>query len=289
MFNQIVYVGPLKFEIEYTKECEQFQFPNIFEKPIGHSHTVYHVKMYQGIIKRDQADIIELDELDEVDQNDIICRYMYQYVDGTKHDYAKACLCDHDIDIMVDLRGGWVIGKSFDVWRYLFLEILLMRENAFVLHSASIIWKDQAILFSAPSGTGKSTQADLWKKHENAIGFNGDRNLLYYDQGQWFVCGFPWHGSSLDCINVQVPLRSIVIVRQAKVDQIVELSPIMKYQCIYSEVTLNRWNKEHVEKINQLIDLLIDQADLIQLNCTMEKTAVQCLKQRLESDAHAAI
>ncbi|WP_370839368.1 hypothetical protein [Intestinibacter bartlettii] len=56
------------------------------------------------------------------------------------------------------------------------IEQVLNAFNAFYTCTAhSLIGKDKGILFSAPSGTGKSTQADLWEKYENAEIINGDR------------------------------------------------------------------------------------------------------------------
>ena len=45
---------------------------------------------------------------------------------------------------------------------------ILLKYNGIILHSSFINFENKAILFSAPSGTGKSTQADLWKKYKNA-------------------------------------------------------------------------------------------------------------------------
>lgn len=68
--------------------------------------------------------------------------------------------------------------QSFSIMNALALEKKLMIKDAFVLHSSYIIKDDEAILFTAPSGTGKSTQAELWKKYNNAIIVNGDRTLI---------------------------------------------------------------------------------------------------------------
>ena len=58
------------------------------------------------------------------------------------------------------------------------LEKHVLNHGGIVLHCSYIKYKEKAILFSAPSGTGKSTQASLWEQHRGAKTINGDRALL---------------------------------------------------------------------------------------------------------------
>ena len=75
------------------------------------------------------------------------------------------------------------------------MELVFIINQGFQLHASVINWKDKGILFSAPSGTGKSTQADLWKKYEGAKVINGDRALIRKRKrrvyGLWFsICWY---------------------------------------------------------------------------------------------------
>ena len=60
------------------------------------------------------------------------------------------------------------------------LEHLLATQRAVILHSAYIDYKGKAILFSAPSGTGKSTQAELWMD-ESGRNRSGEWRSKYID------------------------------------------------------------------------------------------------------------
>ena len=75
-------------------------------------------------------------------------------------------------------------------------EQLLLEHRAFQLHASVIDWQGQGILFSAPSGTGKSTQADLWQTHAGATILNGDRAVIRWLDSQYRVYGSPYAGSS---------------------------------------------------------------------------------------------
>ena len=53
----------------------------------------------------------------------------------------------------------------------MFMEIA-MKEGYLPIHASAIRYKEQAILFSAPSKTGKSTHANLWKRIYRRAGYN---------------------------------------------------------------------------------------------------------------------
>ena len=56
-------------------------------------------------------------------------------------------------------------------------ERLAVNAGGIIFHSAYIGFRNEGILFTAPSGTGKSTQAELWRKWREADVINGDRSL----------------------------------------------------------------------------------------------------------------
>src|SRR5699024_19054 len=74
------------------------------------------------------------------------------------------------------------------------LERLLLSRQGLLLHASFIRWQARGILFSAPSGTGKSTQADLWVRHRGAEVINGDRAALRRSAGRWRAYGLPYAG-----------------------------------------------------------------------------------------------
>ena len=78
-----------------------------------------------------------------------------------------------------------------------------------VLHSAYIVTSaGEAILFSGPSGVGKSTQAALWERCAGARVVNGDRALV--DVGKKTANGIFYAGTSGISENVTAPVRAIV-------------------------------------------------------------------------------
>ncbi len=95
-----------------------------------------------------------------------------------------------------------------------FMEIA-MRHNFLPFHASAILYQDQAVLFSAPSQTGKSTHARYWKQIFPEVQFiNDDKPLLKIEDNDIMVYGSPFSGKSSININTKAPLKAIVFIRQ---------------------------------------------------------------------------
>ena len=72
----------------------------------------------------------------------------------------------------------------------------LLRHNGIMLHSSCVVVDDGAYLFTARSGTGKSTHTNLWleKFGDRAYILNDDKPALRLENGTWFAYGTPWSG-----------------------------------------------------------------------------------------------
>ncbi len=161
------------------------------------------------------------------------------------------------------------------------LERHLIKRDSLILHCAYIRNNGEAILFSAPSETGKSTQAGLWEKYVGAETINGDRALLVKKNGKWTACGWPVCGSSGICYNKETPIRAIVMLEQGKSNAVERLSPMGAFSLIYGQVTINRWNQEQNTHAMDLIEKLVTDIPVYHLSCTISEEAVRCLKKAL--------
>lgn len=166
------------------------------------------------------------------------------------------------------------------------LERHMIKRDSLILHCAYTVYKGKAILFSAPSGTGKSTQAELWKQYRGSRIVNGDRALLRKIDGVWSACGWPVCGSSDICESEDTPLYTIVMLRQGETNYIERLSPIQTFTQLYAQTTINQWNPAFVQRAMELIEDLIGQVPVYQLTCNMTEDAVKCLEQAIFPEAN---
>lgn len=164
---------------------------------------------------------------------------------------------------------------------HLSLEALFLNKEAFVLHSSFIKYQENGLLFFAPSGTGKSTQADLWRQYAGAEIINGDRSLIRYECAKWTAYGLPFSGTSDYCKNDSAPIKGIIYLTQASENKLENLSPATAIRKLYSEITVNSWNTKFIEKIFSLLEILVKDVPIYSFACTKSKTAVTYLKNQL--------
>ncbi len=174
--------------------------------------------------------------------------------------------------------------KAFRPWFHVHLEEYCLENQAVILHSASIEYQGKGILFTAPSGTGKTTQTDLWHQYlEGVTDINADRTLLQKTEQGWLACGFPLYGGVLRCEQKAKPIEAIVILRQGKENRVEELSPAEKVSLLYSESTVSS-TREYVSLAFNLLSDLIQEVRVIRYVCNMEEGAVRVLHRYLYNE-----
>lgn len=136
-----------------------------------------------------------------------------------------------------------------------------------------------AILFTAPSGTGKSTQAELWKKYRNAEIINGDRAAVCVKEGKLTAEGIPFSGSSSYCSNRSVPLSAIVYLSQASETTIQILRGAEAFFKLWEGISVNSWVKEDVEHVSNVVQKVAEEIPVYHLSCTPDETAVTVLEE----------
>lgn len=157
-------------------------------------------------------------------------------------------------------------------------EHLIAQAGGFVFHSAYIQVGEQAILFTAPSGTGKSTQADLWHQHRGAGIINGDRSAVRVTEDGVFACGIPFSGSSVYCENVTLPLAAIVYLKQAPQTTIRKLRGAEGFRRIWEGISVNTWDRADMDKVSETVMQVLPNVPVFELACTPDESAIIALE-----------
>lgn len=158
------------------------------------------------------------------------------------------------------------------------LERRMIEQDSLILHCAYIVYKGKAILFSAPSGVGKSTQAELWERYRKSYTVNGDRALLRKIDNRWTACGWPVCGSSEICNLKDTPVHAIVMLTQSKTNHAEKLSPVHAFTQLYGQITINQWNAGFIERALSNLEDIICSVPVYHLHCDISETAVSCLE-----------
>lgn len=138
----------------------------------------------------------------------------------------------------------------------------LLEHDGCYLHSSSVVYEGKGYLFSAPSGTGKSTHTKLWQATfgEEAKVFNDDKTPLRLLDGTWYAYGAPWCGKDNININMKVPVAGICFLKQGPKNEIRRLSQAEAVTKIISQTICKFGTEErldlmlsHVGKLVQMI------------------------------------
>lgn len=177
-----------------------------------------------------------------------------------------------------------VVRTADKVLQLLPLRQLFAQYQAFLLHSSRIAVCGKAVLFTAPSQTGKTTQANLWSRFEHAEIAGNDRTILRKSGIEFYTYGYPVDGSSPIYSSKRFPLGAIVILRQGTENQIQRLPLPQALKCLMGQTAMDTWNAGDRSTIQQLWLDLLDRYPVYLLTCRPDKDAVLCLKQQLEKD-----
>jgi len=118
-------------------------------------------------------------------------------------------LCNPEfLDLTDDIRPYIMLGEIF--------KFAILKHNGIVIHSSAIEYDGSGILFSAPSGTGKSTHTGLWKKYYPNITtiLNDDMPAIRFVDNVPYIFGTPWSGKTEINCNQFAPLKAIIFLQQ---------------------------------------------------------------------------
>lgn len=165
-------------------------------------------------------------------------------------------------------------------------EEIMMRQGRAILHAALVETSFGGLLFAGPSGIGKSTQAGLWKRLEQAQIINGDRPILYKEKksSKWLGCGSPYAGSSNCYVKKSLPVKAIIFLNQGEDCRIQRLSLSEAFKKVYANCTVYSWNKAFVEGIAELAVNLAAEVPIYSLQCTPDRKAVEIVKKELTEE-----
>ena len=169
-----------------------------------------------------------------------------------------------------------------DIWERVnpltFVELseFMIRHDICILHSSLIACQGRGILFTAPSGTGKSTQAELWKQYRGAQILNGDRSMIRSRDGDT-AYGSPYSGSSGIYRNESAPVTAIVVLRQAPFNRVRRMTTKEAYLSLLSELSLSPISRETVERQSQWLLSLLGRVPVFLLECLPDEGAVDTL------------
>ena len=158
----------------------------------------------------------------------------------------------------------------------LMFDLATAGKGTLCIHAAVVSCGGKGYLFLGPSGTGKSTHAQLWLKHFEGTELVNDDNPVVRDGVAY---GSPWSGKTPCYRNVSVPIGGIVRLSQAPYNEIRRLSGIEAYVDLAESVGGKVWDSRIAEGLHQTENRLAQTIPMWHLECLPDEAAARlCYK-----------
>ena len=177
-----------------------------------------------------------------------------------------------------DYRDGRIIMRDCKLKKVFYEALRMMYDLAtagkdtLCIHAAVVSCGGKGYLFLGPSGTGKSTHAQLWIKHIGGTELVNDDNPVVRDG---VVYGSPWSGKTPCYRNVSYPIGGIVRLSQAPYNKIRRLSGIEAYVDLAESVGGKFWDSRIAEGFHQTTNRLAQTIPMWHLECLPDEEAAR--------------
>jgi len=154
------------------------------------------------------------------------------------------------------------------------LSLALLDFDVLLMHGSSLSLDGDGFMFTATSGTGKSTHARLWRERfgDRVTMINDDKPLIRITDGEARIYGTPWCGKHGLNTNTSAPLRSIAILERAAVNSVTRISTSEAYPTVLSQLNRPRCATA-MKKTLLLLDRLTALVKFFRLRVNMEPDA----------------
>lgn len=151
----------------------------------------------------------------------------------------------------------------------------LIHFNGMLLHSSCVVYNNEAYLFSAPCGTGKSTHTQIWlKRFPDAYILNDDKPAIRITENGVYAFGTPFSGKTNLNVNKGVPIKGICILAR---DTYNHIEPVSADEALFNILnqTVRPEDEEIMDKMLTTLDTVLKSVPVYRLFCNMELEAAE--------------
>lgn len=147
-------------------------------------------------------------------------------------------------------------------------------DDCLLFHGSAIAVDGQTYLFTAPSGTGKSTHTALWRERFGARAemVDDDKPFLRITDEGVTVFGTPWNGKHRLGHNVARPLKAIILLERAAQNTIRPMDRREAFPLLVPQAYRSA-DRAGTMRTMALLDRLTAQVGLYRLGCNMQPQA----------------
>ena len=212
-------------------------------------------------------------------------RYLnsYLYRDASRIDFSVVVtreMIEHESHLTPNAKVE--IYETTAIFRKICSQIL-KKYDGFFLHSSAIKYNGMAYLFTAPSGTGKSTHCGLWRQMlgDKVISINDDKPIIRKIDKQFYTFGNPWMGKENVGNNLKVPTGGVFILERSQTTSVEKINPVDNLSVLLNQTSCPT-DKQSMLNLLSLLNDLFKAVPLYRLKCNMSYNAVKTVLSVIE-------
>lgn len=202
--------------------------------------------------------------------------------------FVKAYLSEEEPDCFIEIASEVLekrkakLRDNYPLHYIEYLEIYrricdyVISHGGILMHGAVIEYNSKAYMFTAPSGTGKTTHIRQWKKlyGDKVKIVNGDKPLVRYINGEFIAYGTPWCGKEHYNRNVKAPLCGIVLLSRGEENSIERINPEEFNAFLLRQIYMPK-NSDGIASTLEFASQLFSQVPLYSLKCNISPDAAR--------------
>ena len=148
--------------------------------------------------------------------------------------------------------------------------------DTILFHGSVVAVDGQAYLFTAKSGTGKSTHTRLWREvfGDRAVMVNDDKPFLEIREEEVIVHGSPWNGKHRLGQNISLPLRAICILERGATNTIRPITPREALPMLMQQ-SQRPQDRSKLPLYLDLVDKLTSRVAFYRMRCNIDPQAAK--------------
>lgn len=161
------------------------------------------------------------------------------------------------------------------------IDFLLIHCGRIMMQGVFVEYDSYGIVFSGATGSGKAEQSNIWVEHLGARIINSEKVIIDTTNEELLAWGSPWDDNNNFYINQSKKIKAIIFLNHNDNNIFSEVTGSKLYRKLIPRMSMVNWNADLLEKSIEVVDVIIEKANVYQYDCAGSNEAVDILKNQL--------
>lgn len=190
----------------------------------------------------------------------------------------KTALMEEDCaraDIWIKRRELETVSFPLSTLDLLLFSHLLLPREGMIIHAAAVKINDEAFLFPAASGGGKSTWADLFSRMPSWSVLGEDKIIMRKSGDDYLIFGAPWNPRPEFQKTDSAPLRGIFFLHHSPENQIAKINQFSALQEMLQQAFMPFNERDELDRAVSILEDVIHRIPAYSFGFSPDQSAVE--------------